>query len=97
MRKLPRRFEREITIKSNYKVRREKNKNVIKEGFNTDLIFSCVLYLLGMDQVEFKNLFDFELTPVPTSLIKNTGEPLYTTSKATLKNKNQRGSALGKK
>ena len=40
-----------------------------------------------MDQLHFKNLFDYELAPVPTSLFKDTGEPHFTSSKAALKNK----------
>ena len=40
-----------------------------------------------MDQLDFKNLFDYVLAPVPTSLFKDTGEPRFTSSKATLKNK----------
>ena len=62
-------------------------KNAVNESFNTELIFSRVLYLLGMDHLDFTTLFNYELAPVPTSLFKDTGEPRFTSSKATLKNK----------
>ena len=66
---------------------KKQKKSATKESCNTELIFSQVLYLLGMDQLDFKNLFDYELAPVPTSLFKDTGEPRFTSSKTTLKNK----------
>ena len=66
---------------------KKKKKAVDQPSFNTELIFSRVLYLLGVHQLDFSTLFDYELAPVPTSLFEDTGEARYTSSKAVLKNK----------
>ena len=41
-----------------------------KESFNADLIFSCVLYLLDIDQLNFSTLVNYELAPVPTPFLR---------------------------
>ena len=66
---------------------KKKKKAVDQPSFNTELIFSPVLYLLGVNQLDFSTLFDYELAPVPTSLFKDTGEARYISSMAVLKNK----------
>ena len=47
---------------------KKKKKNCNNNEFNTDLLFSRVFYLLGTHQINFENIFDYELAPVPTSL-----------------------------
>ena len=55
--------------------------------FNTELIFSNVLYLLGSNQLYFTTLFNYELSLVPSSMFHDSGETRYPKSKAVLKNK----------
>ena len=61
-----------------------KNKTV--EVYNTEIIFSKVMYLLSAGHIQMEDLFKYELAPVPTALFKDTGEGRYPTSKAVLKN-----------
>ena len=65
--------------------RGKKKKNGI-ETFNTDLIFSSVLYLLGTNQLDFSTLFNFGLAPFPTALFDDSGDARYPKSKAVLMN-----------
>ena len=55
-----------------------------KKLYNSEIIFSRVMYLLSADQIEIKDLFTYELAPVPTALFKETGEGRYPTSNAVL-------------
>ena len=68
-----------------------KDKTKIKKSkensYNTDLIFSQVLLLLGTNQIDFEDLFDFELATVPTSLFEESGVTRYPNSKSVLLNK----------
>ena len=48
-----------------------------KGDYNEDLIFSRVLLLLGTNQIDFKDVFNFELAAVPTSLFYETGNARY--------------------
>ena len=41
---------------------------------------------LSAGQIKIKDLFNYELSPIPTALFKDTGEGRYPTSNATLKN-----------
>ena len=67
---------------------RKKNKKVaVKNSFNSELTFSRVLYLLGTEQLDFSELFNYELAPVLTLLFQDTGESRLTSSKAILQNK----------
>ena len=66
--------------------KRTKNLETIKT-FNTDLIFSRVVYLLSMDRLDFSSLFNYELAPVPNSLFKDTGDARYTSTISVLNNK----------
>ena len=65
---------------------KKRKMDEIIEIYNTDLIFSRVTYLLSMNQLDFKILFNYELAPTPTSMFKDTGEARYTKSKADMKN-----------
>ena len=56
------------------------------EVYNTEIIFSRVMYLLSADQIQIKDLFTYELSPVPTALFKDIGEGRSKSSKAVLKN-----------
>ena len=42
---------------------------------------------MSMGQIELEDIFNYELSPIPTSLFKDTGEPRYPKNKANLKNK----------
>ena len=85
---LPEGFRDKLSSKVTTMAEGKKNKKgAVTESFNTELIFSRVLYLLGIDQLDFTNLFNNELAPVPTALFNDIGEPRLTSSKATLKNK----------
>ena len=48
---------------------------------------SCVLYLLGSNQLDFTTLFNYELAPVPTSLFEDSGKACYLTTISVLMNK----------
>ena len=50
------------------------------------MIFSRVMYLLSADHIQLKDLFTYELSPVPTALFKDIGEGRSKASKAVLKN-----------
>ena len=64
-----------------------KKKKHDEVHYNTDLIFSRVLLLLGTNQIEFDDLFDYELAPVPTSLSDESGLARYPKSKSDLMKK----------
>ena len=68
-----------------------KDKKTIQEAekgdYNEDLIFSRVLLLLGTNQIDFKDVFNFELAAVPTSLFYETGNARYPKNKSVLMNK----------
>ena len=64
-----------------------KNKENTVKQYNTDLIMSRVLYLLGNNQLDLEDVFKYELAPVPMSMFENTGEARYAPSKSDLMNK----------
>ena len=66
--------------------KKTKRRSVVAP-FNTKLIFSRVLYMLGNNQLDFTTLFHYELSPVPTSMFHDSAEARYLKSKAVLKNK----------
>ena len=87
--KLPDGFRKTLTTKvvlmtSKGKKTKKKDK---ENSYNTDLIFSCVLLLLGTNQIDFEDLFDFELAAVPTSLFEEPGVARYPKNKSVLLNK----------
>ena len=71
-----------ITMKELKKNRKKK----VTEVYNTEIIFSRVIYILSAGQIEIKDVFSYEFSPVPTDLFNNTGEGRYPNSKANLKN-----------
>ena len=71
-----------VTMKEGEK---SKKKNIV-EVYNTETIFSHVIYLLSASHIDIGDLFTFELSPVPISLFKDTGEGRYPTAKSVLKN-----------
>ena len=56
-----------------------------KAAEDTEIIFSRVMYLLSADQIQIKDLFTYELSPVSTALFKDI-EGRSKASKAVLKN-----------
>ena len=64
-----------------------KKKDETNEVYNTELIFSRVMYLLNARQIELESIFHYELAPVPTSMFEDNGEPRFIKSKSVLKNK----------
>ena len=50
-------------------------------------MFARFIYLLIISEIEFENLFDFELSHLPTSLCNEIGEPRYTKVKSVLQTK----------
>ena len=54
-------------------MRKKEDKNLeTMKIFNADPIFSYVVYLLSMDQLDFSAILNYELVTVPTSLFKDT-------------------------
>ena len=63
----------------------KKKKRKDKENsYNTDILFSRVLLLLGTNQIEFEDVFDFELAFVPTSLFEESRVAKYPKNKPVL-------------
>ena len=56
---------------------RSSTKNKSAEVYNTEIIFSRVMYLLSAGHTQIGDLFKYELAPVPTALFKDTGESRY--------------------
>ena len=83
-------FKNTLTIKgvlmTSAKEKKKKKKHKEK-SCNTDLIFSHVLLLLGTNQIDFEDLFNFELAAVPTSLFEESGVARYPKNKSVLLNK----------
>ena len=65
-----------VVLVTSTKDKMKKNKDK-ENSYNTDLIFSRVLLLLGINQIEFEDLFDFELAVVPTSLFEESRVAKY--------------------
>ena len=63
----------------------KQQKKEIVELYNSELLFSRVMYLLSINQIEVDNLFDYKLSPIPTSLFNDDGEARYPKNKADLK------------
>ena len=86
-RNIPEGFHEKLSSKVVKMSERKKTKNVNIKSFNTGLIFSRVVYLLSMNQFGFSTLLDYELVAVTTSLLKDTGDARYTSTKTVRKNK----------
>ena len=65
----------------------KKGKDEIVEVYNTEIIFSRVIYLLSLKKLDLETLFNYELSPVVTSLVYDSGEPRYCNTKSVLKKK----------
>ena len=65
----------------------KKKKKDKENSYSTGLIFSSVLLLLGTSQIDFEDLFDFELAAVPKSLFEESGVARYPKNKPVLLNK----------
>ena len=55
--------------------------------FDTNLIYSRVMGLIGACNIDLKTVFQHELSPIPTSMFGDDGEMRITKSKSTLKQK----------
>ena len=73
-----------VTIGSKTK---QRSKATTEESSNTELMFAHVIYLCSIGEIEFEDLFDFELSTLPTSLCNEMGEPRYTKAKSVLQTK----------
>ena len=80
------RLSTKVVTMAESKKKQNKRRSVVAP-FNTELIFSRVLYLLGNNQLDFTTLFNYELPPVPASMFHDSGEARYPKSKEVLKNK----------
>ena len=65
----------------------KKKKAQVVQVYNSDLIYSRVMCLLSLDQISLEDLFNYELAPVPSSLITDTSEARYPKGKSILKKK----------
>ena len=45
-----------------------RSKATIEESYDTEFLFTRVIYLLNIGETEFGDLFDFEPSPLPISL-----------------------------
>ena len=57
------------------KVKGQIKKNKIVEMYNTELMFSRVMYLLSANQIDLEDVFNYELAPFPTSIFGQSREP----------------------
>ena len=73
-----------ITMATTKDKNKESNNN---NNFNTELILSRMMYLIGNGQLELSSVFKFELSPVPLALFNDTGDARYPSSKSVLMNK----------
>lgn len=62
-------------------------KAQVVEVCKTELIYYHVMCLLRIDQISLKDLFNYQLAQVSTSLFTDTGEERYPKVKSTLKKK----------
>ena len=53
---------------------------------NTEVIYSRVMCLLNAKQIDLKDLFKYELSPVPLTLFDENGDSRLAKQKANLKN-----------
>ena len=79
------RFSNKVITMANRK--KSKKNGETNEIYNTELIFSRIMYLLSSRQIKLESIFHYELAPVPTSIFQDSGEPRFTKSKSVLKNK----------
>ena len=65
----------------------KKKKAQVVEVCKTELIYYHIMCLLRIDQISLKDLFNYQLAQVSTSLFTDTGEERYPKVKSTLKKK----------
>ena len=65
---------------------KRQKKSPGKEQYSIESIFSRVCYLMSIGQIDTKDLFSYELSPLSTSRCYESGLPHYTTNKSDLKN-----------
>ena len=63
-----------------------KDANKVGELYNTEIIFSRVLYLNSTNKIKINDIFSYELAPIRRHLFRDTGEGRYSTSKVDLRN-----------
>ena len=93
-RNLPEGFHEKLSSKVVIMLNRKKSKNFEPiKTFNTDLIFSCVVYMVSTDHHEFSAFYNYEFAPVSVSLFNRYWtcriniNKIYTSKKSVLKNK----------
>ena len=85
---LPQGFKERLSTRVITTAESKKTKQIsVVAPFNTKLIFSRVLYLMGNNQLDFTTLFNYELFPAPTSMFYDSGEARYPKSNVVLKNR----------
>ena len=66
---------------------KRRSKATTEKSYDIELLFARAVYLFSIGEIEFEDLFDFELSPLPTSLCNEMGEPRYTKTKSVLQKK----------
>ena len=85
---LPQEFRERLSTTVMTMAESKKTKQIsVVAPLNTELIFSRVLYLMGSNQLDFTTFFNYELSPVPTSMFHDSGVDRYPKSKVVLKNR----------
>ena len=59
----------------------------VHEAYNTEMLYSRVMCLLSVNQISLDDLFKYELSPIPLSMFKATGEGRFPSNKSSLKKK----------
>ena len=79
-RSLPKGFHSRLSsgVIAMVKGKRTKKKDEIVEMYNTELLFSHVIYLLSANQIDLEDAFNYELALFPTSVFEDSGEPRST-------------------
>ena len=57
------------------------------ETYNTEMLYSRVMCLLSVNQISLDDLFKYELSSIPLSMFKATGEGRFPSNKSSLKKK----------
>ena len=77
---------KQLVVPNGSKTKR-RSKATTEESYDTELLFARVIYLLSTGEIKFEDLFDFELSRLPTSLCNEMGEPRYTKANSVLQTK----------
>ena len=65
---------------------KRKNSNE-DEMYNTEMLYSRATCLLSTNQISLDDLFKYELSPIPLSMFRATGEGRFPSNKSSLRNK----------